>query len=119
MEPQTRDFLRGEAKEKVRREPERVSFDRAVQVLGGSAVDASQVGIQDDLLSPDFDDAGVNLTRIESRPNPLIPWSVHFFVDVDGHREDRDVAAAIENLRAQCDLLKILGSYPRHVPQNP
>jgi chorismate mutase/prephenate dehydratase len=61
-----------------------------------------------------FDGAGVNLSRIESRPRSGKGWEYLFWVDVDGHRLDPSVATLIEQLRARCEVVKVLGSYPRH-----
>jgi chorismate mutase/prephenate dehydratase len=61
-----------------------------------------------------FDDAAINLTRIESRPSRARQWDYVFIADLEGHRTDAHVAAAFDALRAQCDLVKVLGSYPRH-----
>jgi prephenate dehydratase len=36
-----------------------------------------------------------------------------FFVDIDGHEREEAVAAALTDLRASCETLKVLGSYPR------
>jgi prephenate dehydratase len=57
--------------------------------------------------------AGVNLTRIESRPVVSRPWEYVFYVDVrfdpaEGKRAD----AAVEGLRGLCGWLKVLGRYP-------
>ncbi|MBC8095246.1 MAG: prephenate dehydratase, partial [Akkermansiaceae bacterium] len=35
-----------------------------------------------------------------------------FFIDCDGHQQDRKVAKAIESLGEQCSFVKVLGSYP-------
>ncbi len=59
-----------------------------------------------------FDDAGVNLTRIESRPSRQKRWDYVFLADLEGHREDEPVARALEQLRATVELVKVLGSYP-------
>ncbi len=56
---------------------------------------------------------GVSMTRIESRPSRMSKWDYVFFLDVDGHREDPAVAAALEELAARASMLKVLGSYPR------
>ena len=57
--------------------------------------------------------AGLNLTHIQSRPVKHRPWEYVFFVDLEGHREDPQVAPALSDL-AQCvERLQILGSYPR------
>jgi len=63
-----------------------------------------------------FDDAGVNLSRIESRPSQKKAWDYIFFADVEGHRLDPHVAGALETLRARCPMVKELGSYPRWRP---
>jgi prephenate dehydratase len=58
-----------------------------------------------------FRSAGLNLTRIESRPVPGRPWEYVFFVDV---RFDSSAAIglAITGLRACCQMVKELGRYP-------
>lgn len=60
-----------------------------------------------------FEGAGINLSRIESRPAGEEPWQYVFYVDAEGHREDPGLHRAIAELEAQCPLVKILGSYPR------
>jgi chorismate mutase/prephenate dehydratase len=54
----------------------------------------------------------LNMTKIESRPSRRKAWEYYFFVDVDGHVNDRKVARAIEQLTHHCSYVKILGSYP-------
>jgi chorismate mutase/prephenate dehydratase len=56
---------------------------------------------------------GVSMTKIESRPSRMSKWDYVFFVDVEGHVEDENVAAAIEQLNATAASLKVLGSYPK------
>src|SRR6185312_4246337 len=60
-----------------------------------------------------FDAAGVNLSRIESRPSRHKVWEYVFLVDVAGHREDEPVARAVTQLRAQTEMVCLHGSYPR------
>jgi chorismate mutase/prephenate dehydratase len=60
-----------------------------------------------------FDTAGLNLTRIESRPAPGRRWEYVFLTDLEGHRQDETVARALEALEARCLMVRILGSYPR------
>jgi prephenate dehydratase len=55
---------------------------------------------------------GVNLTRIESRPRKDRLGDYVFFLDLDGGAADERVALAIEGLRAHCDQVRVLGSYP-------
>jgi chorismate mutase/prephenate dehydratase len=54
----------------------------------------------------------LNMTKIESRPNKRRAWEYYFFVDCEGHKEDRKVAKAIAELEKQCNFVKVLGSYP-------
>lgn len=63
-----------------------------------------------------FEDAGVNLTRIESRPNPRRAWHYVFLVDVEGHRTDPALAKALKAVARSADFVKVIGSYPRTVP---
>ncbi len=55
---------------------------------------------------------GVNLTKIESRPLRARLGHYRFFVDCEGAAAREPVAAAVEGLRAHCEQVKILGSYP-------
>ncbi|MGZ4270687.1 MAG: prephenate dehydratase [Solirubrobacteraceae bacterium] len=55
---------------------------------------------------------GVNLTRIESRPLRGRLGHYVFHVDCDGASDSAPVAGAIEALRAHCDQIRLLGSYP-------
>ena len=54
----------------------------------------------------------LNMTKIESRPNKRRAWEYYFFVDCEGHQQDRKVAKAITELERQCNFVKVLGSYP-------
>ena len=54
----------------------------------------------------------INLTKIESRPSKRKAWEYFFFIDCDGHVEDRKVAKTIEFLNEECSFVKVLGSYP-------
>jgi prephenate dehydratase len=55
---------------------------------------------------------GVNLTRIESRPRKGPLGHYVFHLDMEGRADDRPVAEAIEGLGAQCEQVRLLGSYP-------
>ncbi len=59
-----------------------------------------------------FKEKSINLTMIESRPTRHTAWEYLFFLDFLGHQEDDDVVAALEQLRAVCMFVKVLGSYP-------
>jgi chorismate mutase/prephenate dehydratase len=67
----------------------------------------------------DFEDAGVNLTRIESRPSRKAPWQYVFLVDVEGHRTDAALAVALRAAKKSAAFLKVVGSYPRSDPPAP
>jgi prephenate dehydratase len=54
--------------------------------------------------------AGVDLTKIESRPVPGSPWEYVFYVDVR-FDEAQKAAAALAALRAHCRMVKVLGRY--------
>ncbi len=54
----------------------------------------------------------INLTKIESRPSKRKAWEYYFFIDCDGHTQERKVAKAIELLGHECSYVKVLGSYP-------
>lgn len=68
------------------------------------------------LLSP-IAANGVSMSRIESRPAKArsARWEYVFFIDVEGHQEDAQVAAALGALKARAPFLKVLGSYPAAV----
>ncbi|MCL2660557.1 MAG: prephenate dehydratase [Acidobacteriaceae bacterium] len=54
--------------------------------------------------------AGVNLTRIESRPVPGSPWEYVFFVDARFDLPER-ASEVVETLRQSCRMVKVLGVY--------
>ena len=58
---------------------------------------------------------GINLTRIESRPLKRRLGHYLFLADLEGHEEEPAVAEAIERLHAHCEVVRVLGSYPRAV----
>ena len=64
-----------------------------------------------DILYP-FKKAKINLTKIESRPSKRKAWEYIFFVDMEGHMEDKKLKKAVEAVKDHCLYLKILGSYP-------
>jgi chorismate mutase/prephenate dehydratase len=54
----------------------------------------------------------INFTKIESRPSKRKAWEYYFFIDCDGHVQDRKVVKAIEHLEQECSYVKVLCSYP-------
>ncbi len=81
-------------------EPDKLSIAFTLEHRPGSLIDALEV----------FRAAGLNLTRIESRPVPGKPWEYVFFVDVRfEHLAQAEAALAL--LRFRCLTLKEFGRY--------
>jgi chorismate mutase / prephenate dehydratase len=68
-------------------------------------------GAMHDLLVP-LKTHGVSMTRLESRPARTGQWDYYFYIDLDGHPSQPNVAAALDELRANCAFFKMLGAYP-------
>lgn len=60
----------------------------------------------------EFARAQINLTKIESRPSKALLGEYIFLADINGHRGDPTVAAALQRVRAKTGLFKVFGSYP-------
>ena len=56
---------------------------------------------------------GVNLSSLESRPARRARWEYVFWVDVDAAVDDPACAAALDDFRAETEMVRVLGSYPR------
>ncbi len=63
----------------------------------------------------EFADRDINLTRLESRPAKKNLGDYVFMIDLDGHMHDKKIFEAIEVLRKDVYLVKMLGSYPKWV----
>lgn len=68
-------------------------------------------GAVHDLLMP-LKANKVSMTRFESRPARTGQWEYYFYIDLDGHPSQPNVAAALEELRGLCAFYKVLGAYP-------
>jgi chorismate mutase/prephenate dehydratase len=66
------------------------------------------------VLAP-FHEEGVSLTRIETRPSKSGTWNYIFFIDLEGHQDEKKVAKAMKRVQQQCSDFKCLGSYPKAV----
>ncbi len=64
------------------------------------------------LLAP-LADAGISMTKIESRPSHVGKWQYVFFIDVEGHRDDVPLRDVLRTLESNAALFRVLGSYPR------
>jgi chorismate mutase/prephenate dehydratase len=58
---------------------------------------------------------GISMSRIESRPSRKKKWDYVFFVDIDGHAEEKPVKKALEEVKSKASLFKVLGAYPKAV----
>jgi prephenate dehydratase len=60
----------------------------------------------------EFASREINLTKIESRPMREQLGHYMFFVDLQGSLQDKVVSLALTGLRAMCEQVRVLGSYP-------
>ena len=86
--------------------------DRTTLLLSATRTDTS--GALFSLLQP-LAEAGISMTRIESRPSHKGKWDYVFFIDLEGHVNEPHVAKALEALKERASLFRVLGSYPRAV----
>ena len=75
---------------------------------------ADRTGALIEILEP-LKRHGVSMTSIETRPERPNKWAYVFFIDMNGHIEDKNVKAAIEEIRPLVKELRVLGSYPQAV----
>ena len=68
-------------------------------------------GAMHDMLVP-LKTHGVSMTRLESRPARSGQWEYFFYIDIQGHPDQPEVAAALADLQRACAFFKILGTYP-------
>ena len=61
----------------------------------------------------EFAKRDINLSKIESRPTRHKPWEYNFYLDFDGHREDKVSQEALASSEEHTLFVKILGSYPK------
>jgi len=91
-------------------EPKASGRDKTSLVLSAR----NRAGAVYEMLTP-FATRGVSMTKFESRPSRVALWEYLFFVDLDGHRDDPQVAAALAEVERIAGYLKLLGSYPQAV----
>ena len=94
----------------ARHDAGRSGVDKTSLIMSAS----NRPGAVHELLAP-FADAGVSMNRLESRPARAALWEYVFYVDVEGHRDDPAVKAALDALASRAAFLKVLGSYPQAV----
>ena len=67
-----------------------------------------------DLLTP-LAENRVSMSKLESRPARTGRWEYVFYVDIEGHAQQANVAAALAELERKASMYKNLGSYPAAV----
>ncbi|OLC77419.1 MAG: hypothetical protein AUH78_04555 [Gemmatimonadetes bacterium 13_1_40CM_4_69_8] len=67
-------------------------------------------------LAP-FADAGLNLTKLESRPDRSTPWEYLFYLDVEGRAGEPAMRSALAALATQGAVITLLGEYARFTPR--
>ncbi len=60
----------------------------------------------------EFASRRINLTKLESRPRRNRPWQYVFYLDFDGHWQDKAASEALLSLLNRAAFVKLLGSYP-------
>jgi chorismate mutase / prephenate dehydratase len=68
-------------------------------------------GAVHDILVP-LKQYGVSMTRFESRPARSGQWEYYFYIDLEGHPSQPNVAQALADLQKLCAFFKVLGTYP-------
>ena len=61
-----------------------------------------------------FAERRIDLAKIESRPLLGSPFEYLFYLDVIGQADSAPVADALDELRAQANSVRVLGTYPRY-----
>ncbi len=88
-------------------------FDNSKVSLIITPPDSDASGSLYNLLKP-FASENINLLRIESRPFRGQLWSYVFFIDCEGHIDNKNIKNAVRSLKEQKINVKILGCYPSH-----
>ena len=68
-------------------------------------------GAVHDLLVP-LKRHSVSMTRFESRPARTGQWEYYFYIDIEGHPAQPNVAQALQELQELSAFYKVLGTYP-------
>jgi chorismate mutase / prephenate dehydratase len=91
--------------------PPPTGYDKTSLLLIPTHVD--KAGSLFELLRP-LADNSINMTRIESHPAKIEKWRYMFFIDIQGHAQDKPLKQAIDAIRTHA-LVKLLGSYPQAI----
>ena len=90
------------------------SGDDKTTILVSTNDTGAGAGVLHHLLQP-LADKGVSMTRIESRPSRRKKWDYVFFIDLEGHAEEKPVAEALKTLKGNSSLFRVLGAYPKAI----
>ena len=90
------------------------SGEDKTSILISTVGTGSGAGVLHGLLKP-LADYGVSMSRIESRPSRRKNWEYVFFIDVEGHAEESPLREALEVMRKEASLFRIVGAYPKAV----
>jgi len=104
QENKTRFWVMGRERQKLRPVPCKTSLVMAAA--------ANQPGSLYNILKY-FAEAGINLTRIESRPAKKELGEYLFFIDCEGDAAAFPLKEVLNKLKPVTSLLQVLGSYPR------
>ena len=75
----------------------------------------NKAGALHHLLKP-LADRNIGMSKIESRPSRQGGvWEYVFFIDIEGHKDDEAMSAALSDIEHESVMVRILGSYPKSV----
>jgi len=74
----------------------------------------NKAGALHELLKP-LASRNIGMSKIESRPSRRGVWEYVFFIDIDGHKDEKQVAEALTEIEHESAMVRILGSYPKAV----
>ena len=63
------------------------------------------------LLEP-FKENNINMLQLARHPIPGVKWEYLFFIDIEGHQNEKNVKDAITKIESRVSKLEVLGSYP-------
>lgn len=74
----------------------------------------NKAGALHHLLKP-LADRNIGMSKIESRPSRQGVWEYVFFIDIEGHKDDKALSEALAEIEHESAMIRILGSYPKAV----
>ncbi|MDQ3613335.1 MAG: prephenate dehydratase [Chloroflexota bacterium] len=83
----------------------------------GLTVKANVPGALEQVIGP-IAKAGLQMTRLESRPTKGWLGDYVFLIDFEGHRSEQRVIDVLEQIEKPAAMMKVFGSYPRFPIEN-